>query len=307
MKAFASLMGLVVCTFLVGLASARADDQPCSSSSPPHGKIAFVSARDGNPEIYSVHASGRCIFRLTNEPQNDFDPAWSPDGQRVAFVSARSGSDQLYVMNADGSNVVQRTFSGSFTQGPDWSPDGTKIAYSTLSNGSMNLWVVGADTGGPAETLLFETPGWDAHPAWSPDGARLALVSDWFAYDMVYDIFLINADGSGFTALTGDIFDFIDYHNPSWSPSGEQLAVGIADRTANNDYDTTLGVMNSDGTALTPLIPAVTWSTSSWSPDGRRIAYTSESGGVRSISWVKADGNAKGLIVRDGWDPSWRR
>jgi len=290
----------------VGQQAAAGIGQACADVPPRRGKIAFVSARDGNPEIYSVNADGTCIVRLTNEPQNDDEPAWSPDGQRIAFVSDRSGADEIYVMNADGSNVVRRTFSG-FSQGPAWSPGGTKIAYSTLSNGSANLWVVSPDAGGPTPTLLFEAPGWDAQPAWSPDGARLALVSDWNAYDFVYDIFLINADGSGFTALTGNIFDFIDYFRPSWSPSGERLAVDIADRTVINDYVTTLGVMNSDGSGLTPLIAAVTGTTNSWSPDGQRIAFTSDSGGGRNILWVQADGSAKGLIVKNGWNPSWRR
>jgi Tol biopolymer transport system component len=49
---------------------------------------------------------------------------------------------------------------------------------------------------------------------------KLALVSDRFAYDFVYDIFTINADGTNLTALTDDIFDRFDYLSPSWSPSG---------------------------------------------------------------------------------------
>ena len=281
---------------------------PCANDVPAAGKIAFVSARHGNPEIYSVNVDGTGVERLTNAPANDEEPAWSPDGQRIAFVSDRGGSYEIYVMNADGSNVVQRTFSSSFTGSPAWSPDGTQIAYATLGNGSLNLWVVSPNAGGPTPTLLFEAPGWDGEPAWSPDGARLALVSDWHAYDFVYDIFLINADGSGFTALTGDIFDFIDYVRPSWSPSGAKLAVAITERTGPNDYVATLGVMNADGSGLTPLIPAVPWTTSSWSPDGQRIAFTSIAGGARNISWVKADGSGRRCpIVSNGWNPSWRR
>ena len=313
MKALTCLMGLVVWASLAGVASVRAEPSPDAAAiDQPRadvragGKIAFVSARDGNPEIYSVNVDGTGVERLTYAPESDDEPAWSPDGQRIAFVSARSGSEEIYVMNADGSNVVQLTVSASFSRSPTWSPDGTKIAYSTLSNGSMNLWVIGANVGGPGPTLLFEAPGWDAQPAWSPDGARLALVSDWFAYDFVYDIFLINADGSGFTPLTGNIFDFIDYLRPSWSPSGAQLAVAITERVGINEYVATLGVMNSDGSGLTPLIAAVPWTTSSWSPDGERIAFTSGSGFKRNISWVKADGSAKGFIVRNGWNPSWQ-
>ncbi len=235
---------------------------PRASGSPAAvdwGKIAFVSSRDGNPEIYTINTDGTDLTRLTNDPASDEEPAWSPDGQRIAFVSERSGNSELYVMNADGSNVVRRTFSASFAQNPSWSPDGTKIVYSTNSNGSGNLWVVSPNAGGPGPTLLFEAPGWDAQPSWSPDGTKLALVSDWYAYDFVFDIFLINADGSGFTGLTGNIFDRVDYLWPSWSPNGATIAHIVSETVGIDQYITTLAVMNADGTGRRPLISAAKW------------------------------------------------
>jgi dipeptidyl aminopeptidase/acylaminoacyl peptidase len=273
---------------------------------PPAGssRIAFVSERDGNREIYIVNADGTGLVRLTNEPANDDAPAWSPDGSRIAFVSDRSGcGPDLYVMNADGSHVVRRTFSGSYTEAPAWSPDGTKIVYSAVSDGSANLWSVHPDDGAPS--LLCAAPGWDSQPAWSPDGTRLALVSDWLAYDSVYDIHLINADGSGFTALTGNIFDYVDYLRSSWSRDGTKIAVKITRTVGIDQYVTQLGVMRPDGSGLTPLISAATWARSSWSPDGKRIAFTSGVAGQLSISWVMADGSGSGTIITNGWDPDW--
>jgi len=276
------------------------------------GAIAFVSSRDGNPEIYTVNPDGTNLTRLTNDPAVDEEPAWSPDGKRIAFVSNRSGNHELYVMNADGSDVVRRTFEGGFPGNPSWSPDGTKIAYS----GSANLWVVGPNAGGPAPTLLFEAPGWDAHPTWSPDGTRLALVSDWNAYDFVWDIFLINADGSGFTDLTSNGFDNLDYLGPSWSPNGAKIAHVLITRSGFDTYKTTLAVMNADGTGPRQLVPAcsecgavVSWgrlARSSWSPDARMIAFTSGTANALNVSWINADGSASGLIVTNGWNPSWR-
>ncbi|MEO6714802.1 MAG: hypothetical protein ABIM89_15440 [Mycobacteriales bacterium] len=325
MKPLTSLIAVVVSASLAGIASggdtappASMGDisaprdvtigEPCADGPLGSQKIAFVSDRDGDFEIYSVLADGTGLERLTHHPGKDEDPAWSPDGQRIAFVSDRSGSRAIYVMNADGSDVVRWTFSSSYwNEGPSWSPDGTQIAYATLSgNGSMNLWVMTLDAEGRRPALLFGAPGWDAQPAWSPDGTRLALASDWVAYDFVSDIYLINADGSGFTPLTGDMFDFTDYYSPAWSPSGEKLAATIIRRVGPEDV-ATLGVMNSDGSGLTSLISSVAWTTSSWSPDGQRIAFTSGSGGSRDLSWVNADGSATGSIISNGWNPSWRR
>jgi len=313
MKASTSLIAALASVSLAAVGAAQVVvHEPCANPPEASERIAFVSARDGDPEIYSVNVDGSCVERLTNSPQDDDEPAWSPDGERIAFVSARNGSREIYVMNADGSNVVQRTFSSSWgSDHPAWSPDGSRIAYTAVSNGSANLWVVSADAGGPGPTLLFEAPGWDAQPAWSPDGTHLVLVSDWHAYDFVLDIYIINADGSGFTALTGDIFDQTDYVRPSWSPSGAKLVVGIRRRVGFDDYDTTVGVMNPDGSGLTRLawagIGTYMTTSNSWSPDGRLIAFTSMAGGARDIEWVMADGSAKGLIVSDGWNPSWRR
>lgn len=273
-------------------------------------KIAFVSDRDGNAEIYSCDADGSNIRRLTNNAGTDDQPAWSPDGSHIAFVSDRTGQSEIYIMNADGSNVVRRTFSGSSPLNPAWSPDGARIAYSSGGNGMANISVVGAMSGSPS--VLFEAPGRIRAPSWSPDGTKIALVSDWFAYDIVYDIFTINADGTNLTALTDDIFDHFDYLFPSWSPSGTKIAVMIRQEinigaTPAPQYNTQIGVMTSDGNGITAIISGTAPKTrTSWSPDGTMIAYTSLSGSRTDISWVSADGSASGTIVTNGWNADWQ-
>ena len=269
-------------------------------SAPRSDTIVFVSARDGNPEIYTVHVDGAGLTRLTHNGAVDEYPAWSPDGQRIAFQSNRTGSYEIYVMNADGSGVVQRTFSHSYSVHPTWSHDGATIAYSTVSNGSANIWKVGASSGTPS--LLFSAPGWDDYPDWSTGGAQLALTSDWYAYDFVQDIFLVNLDGSGFTGRTGNIFDQIDYVVPAWAPDGAKLSLAIVQTTGIDQYITNLGVMNEDGSNLRALAPAATWTRSSWSPDGKRIVYTAS---PAKLVWIKADGSASGIITTNGYNPDW--
>ncbi|MEW6280519.1 MAG: hypothetical protein AB1758_17985 [Candidatus Eremiobacterota bacterium] len=75
------------------------------SFSPDSRRIAFMSNRDGNPEIYTMALTGGQVERLTRDPAPDTDPRWSPDGKRIAFVSERNGGAQLFVMQADGTRV----------------------------------------------------------------------------------------------------------------------------------------------------------------------------------------------------------
>ena len=92
--------------------------------SPDGTKIAFVSDRDGDTEIYVMNADGSHPTNLTNTSAEDRTPAWSPDGTKIAFVSSRDGSAGIYVMNADGSNPTRLVgnINDDFWPTLTWSP-----------------------------------------------------------------------------------------------------------------------------------------------------------------------------------------
>lgn len=85
-------------------------------------KIAFVSARDGNDEIYIMNSDGSEQTNLSNSPANEWFPSWSPDGNKIVFMSDRTGHFEIYVMNADGSDQVQLTNTGTENSSPAWGP-----------------------------------------------------------------------------------------------------------------------------------------------------------------------------------------
>ena len=103
------------------------DAQPAWS--PDGTKIAFVSDRDGNADIYVMNADGSGPVNITKHAGADYAPAWSPDGTKIAFQSDRETDFAVWVMNADGSNPIRLTDPSTPAGAPSWSPDGTRIAY----------------------------------------------------------------------------------------------------------------------------------------------------------------------------------
>jgi TolB protein len=81
------------------LSNHESDTAPAGSGT----RVAFMSARDGNWEIYVIDMNGGALTRLTNSGTQDGLPTWSPDGKSIAFVSDRGGGWAIWVMNADGS------------------------------------------------------------------------------------------------------------------------------------------------------------------------------------------------------------
>ena len=280
--------------------------------------LAFVSERDGNSEIYVMNVDGTGLLRLTYDTGFDVDPAWSPDGKRIAFASDRGGMSDfdIYVMDADGSNLVRRTKSGS-SYAPAWSPDGKKIAFSSLRDGQFGIqfgiYVMNVDGDWASPTHAGYDRGWNTHPAWSPDGTRIAFVSDWRAFDFVYDVYVMNADGSEITTMFEGPFLFVDgpifYFQPAWSPDGGKIAVVACPRAWDDCYpNSSIAIANADGSGLKTLVQPGGFARPTWSPDGSTIAFASQVCRTcePELRYMTADGSKSGLIFSNGHDPAWR-
>ena len=151
--------------------------------SPDGKKIAWSSSRDGNFEIYSMDANGENQKRLTNDPDDDKNPAWqTKSGQKIAFSATRDFNNEIYVIDAaDGANPTNLTNDFGWDDYPAWSPDGTRIAFASLRDDNGEIYVMDLDGGNP--TNLTNNEAFDAYPAWfdpqvafsvSPKSKRLA-------------------------------------------------------------------------------------------------------------------------------------
>ena len=255
-----------------------------SAHGQPLVKIAFVTDRDGNDEIYTVQPDGSDLVNLTRHPAADHYPAWSPDGRRIAFVSDRDGDNDIYTMTAGGTDVTNLTRDAGDDQRPAWSPDGTRIAFLSNRDGESDLYVMASDGSSPVNLTMGAVarngrrlPITDG-PYWSPDGSRLAFRSA-FVHPRVPTrrLYLVDADGDNLTELTSDRY----FSRPSWSPDGQSLAY-TAQSLSPASADAYRGALvrdlfrvDVDGEGRVELSDHLDrQGNPAWSPDGTSVVVT---------------------------------
>jgi hypothetical protein len=156
----------------------------------PDGRwLVYVGQRNDEFDIYKIPVGGGDELRLTSSPGLDDGPEYTPDGKYIYFNSARTGRMQIWRMRPDGSNQEEITNDGFNNWFPHVSPDGKSMVFISFppdvpaddhpfyKHVMLRLMPVG---GGPARVIAYVYGGQGTInvPSWSPDGKRLAFVSN---------------------------------------------------------------------------------------------------------------------------------
>jgi len=209
-------------------------------------------------------------------------PAWSPDGSEIVFQSNRTGEWHLYLMAPDGSGVRDLTPGMRDCRNPSFSPDGSKIVFYSGATGNDEIYVMKAD--GTGITNLTRNPASDIHPHWTPDGSKIVFNSLRDDPD-AYDVYIMSADGTGVARLTATREDETCVQ---FSPDGQHVVFLRGFGNGNDDIMLS-GPDLKDAVSLSGS-PYANEGWPSWSPDGKRILFSSNRTGVMVVYVKNVDG-----------------
>ena len=214
-------------------------------------------------------------------------------------------------MDADGSH--QRMLAEGMA--PDWSADGRKIAF---SYGDGQIWVMNAAGGG--KRPITHSRAAKARPSWSQDGKRMAFIliqNPGSRNDPKPQIGIVNADGTGERILTTEkrvnvraapdgsktlLETAYDANAPSWSPVDDKIAFWSGIETEYGQ----IWVIRADGTGSLQLTDDPSHRNSddpSWSPDGKKILFSTGRSGRNELWMMNADGSGQRRLSDIDADP----
>ncbi|MDH5283298.1 MAG: hypothetical protein OEW80_05395, partial [Gemmatimonadota bacterium] len=205
------------------------------SWSPDGKRLALVTKRGPKDDLVILDVKKNWEIRRIELPLNGATtPDWSPDGRRLVFSGYDGGLSDLFLVDANGENLRRLTNDRYADLHPVWSPDGATIAFTT-DRGPVtdfdrliigNMRIATYDLGsGEISVLPGMEGGKNSSPQWSPDGTRIAFVSDRsgvsniYLYDrrdaQVYQISDFYTGAQGITPLSPTL---------SWARGADRLA-----------------------------------------------------------------------------------
>lgn len=282
-----------------------------SSHSPrwsPDGKrLAFVSARDGEPQIWTIELESASVKKISNISTGADGPVWSPDGKWLAFTSEvypECGSDVCNKQRAEkaAASKVRAKIADRllFRHWNAWK-DGKR----------SHVFVVSTDNG---ETRDLTPGDYDAPPfslggqvnyAFSPDSKELAFARNTDkdeARSTNGDLFTVAVNGGEARRITGD--NPANDMTPVYSPDGRYIAYRAqskpgfeSDRWRLNIYDRKTGQSHSLTDQFDSSVESFTFSS-----DGQRIYLTALDEGRQPIYELTLGGGPGKKVINEGFN-----
>ncbi len=263
--------------------------------------IFYVSAQQGDKEIWEMDYDGYGPHRLTHLGTISLSPRVSPGNDRVAFASLGRMGWTIRMYSLLLGRMVSFPSQPGNSLSPAWSSDGSKLAFSSSRSGDPEIYTSDSSGGNVHRVTAFRGP--DVSPTWNPKtDAQIAWCSGRTGLPQIYTM---DADGTNVQRMTDGGYAT----SPSWSPNGQFLAFawnrkyGPGAPGGQDIY--IMDIASKRWTQLTHDQGRNDFP--SWSPDGRHLVFERQSGGGSEIWTMLADGTEQHQLTQGGGHsmPNW--
>ena len=181
--------------------ASSAEYSPCWS--PSGDRIAFVSSRDGNAEIYVMNSDGSNLRNISNNSGNDSHPYWHSNN-RIYYSHEIDETSQIVSDTPEGNDLRIHTTGDGHKLMPQVSPSNDTLLFYSDMDGNFEIYSMPLDGGEMAR--LTNDPLLDIRARWSPDGRRIVFERGDKRRDQ--HIFTMDADGGNQLQLTSDDYNY---------------------------------------------------------------------------------------------------
>lgn len=241
-------------------------DDSTPAVSPDGRTIAFVRATSADgADIFLCDPAGANPRRLTFDDRGIRGIAWTRDGQDLLYTGQRAGGWRVWRLPVYGASPRDLIIAGHQAQYVAVAPAGNRLVY-TESSTVSSIWRAALGSSGrPEEHAIIRSSGSETCPRYSPDGSRIADISDRTGSD---EIWLSDGDGGNRVQVTG--FKGADLARIRWSPDGKRL---LFDASGEQGSDLYVVDAAAHGKPVRVQLGAVN---GSWSHDGKSIYFQSQ-------------------------------
>ena len=239
------------------------------------------------------------VPQVTSGPSS---ATWSPDGRELIY----SMQGSLWRQRIGSDSAQQLTAGPGYDYQPDWSPGGRAVVFARYAHDAIELQLLDLTTG--KVSPLTDNKAVNVEPRWSSDGSRIAFVSS--SYNRRWHIFVLSAAGAK-DVLFGQPLRLTEdndsklpryyysrwdhYISPAWSSDGNEIIL-VSNRGHIHGTGGFWRMSATPGAATRELrYEETTWKARpDWSPDGKRVVYSSYLGRQWNQLW---------LMTSEGGDP----
>ncbi len=251
--------------------------------SPDGSRIAFLSNRDGQPDLYVMRSDGTNVTRLTRSAEHEAAPYWSADSRQIRFVVGGKDSSRIDAIDVDGAN--QKTIGTVPGRVVGFNRTGTRVFVARGTWTEVTLLLTDLDGSHPKQLTDGSSVAWN--PKSSPDGKVIAYTGR--DANKILHIYIMDADGPNPRQLTHIDSSEGQGQCPAWSPDGRRLAI----QTTRKDGPGHVWIIDyPSGTAHKLAAHEATFEDELpvWFPDGKRLAFQSNRSGRMEVWTMNADG-----------------